>query len=249
MCGERMAIATYLAALSDLIWPRVCLVCRVKLPFSHLRQLCEVCWVSLPRMEDPTCFRCALPLSNDTNTAWPLCGPCLERQVPYLWVIAAALYEDPLKACLLRWKYQHEHAMAGPLAQLLIEEVLKRTSSAGWDLVVPVPLHPTRARERGFNQSQILASAVSRAIQLPTETQALIRVRPTTSQSELKMSERVENVRGAFRVRHPQRISGQRVLLVDDIFTTGATASACALALRGAGAQEVALLVLARGVP
>ena len=134
--------------------------------------------------------------------------------------------------------------MAAPLAALLAER--GAAAAASVDAVVPVPLHPARLAERGFNQAEVLAAPCARAWARPLVTGALVRTRPTRPQTELDAAERGANVAGAFAVRRPAALAGLRVLLIDDVLTTGATARAAAPALREVGAAAVGVLVVAR---
>jgi len=153
---------------------------------------------------------------------------------------APFLYGGPVAQAITRFKYGPVPELARPLGALLAAAARERAFSV--DAVVPVPLHPTRLFERGFNQAALLARPVARALGVPLRARALARTRPTEKQAELDRSARLQNVRGAFRAR---RAMGERVLLVDDVRTTGATQNACAEALRAAGCPRVEWLVLA----
>jgi len=134
-------------------------------------------------------------------------------------------------------------ALAAPLSDLVLAWI-DRIPPA--DLVVPVPLHPSRLREREFNQALLLAARIARSLDLPLSFEHLLRVRATRPQTELDRTERARNVRHAFAVKHQAGLEGRRVLLVDDVLTTGATANECARALRLAGVETVSVLTLAR---
>lgn len=153
------------------------------------------------------------------------------------------LFEGPVRTAVHRLKYRDGHALAGPLGGLLVgwwEE-----HPLGVDVVVPVPLHPQRLERRGYNQAALLAAVLARGVGLPLLERALVRVRNTRPQMSLGREARRANVAGAFRAVDGA-VEGQRVLLVDDVCTTGATLEACADALREAGAAEVRALTLAR---
>jgi ComF family protein len=145
-----------------------------------------------------------------------------------------------------RFKFGGVARLAGPLGTLLVEHVDPAFPFSDLDLVVPVPLHPRRLRERGFNQSLLLARQVSKRQSIPLDFTSLQRVRQTAPQTRLSGPERRKNVRGAFRVTAPESVAGRRVLLVDDVFTTGATIQECTESLLEAGAKEVCVLTLAR---
>lgn len=157
-------------------------------------------------------------------------------------------YEGALRALIQRFKYDGYRPLAKPLGRFL-EQAVERLSEQSLDLVVPVPLHRKRQRRRGFNQAELLAVEVARVRRIPLAVKDCVRVRDTPPQTGLRAAERRKNVAGAFDVPHPERVRGRRVLLVDDVLTTGATASACAQALREAGAKGVWVATLARAHP
>jgi ComF family protein len=159
-----------------------------------------------------------------------------------------------MRAAIHALKYGRRAAVARPLGRLLAEAGGRLTAAAGGagepghvvDAIVPVPLHPARAAERGFNQAELLAAPCARLWGVPLLTGALARIRPTRPQTELDAAARRANVAGAFGVSRPGEVKGRRLLLVDDVMTTGATVAAAARALRAAGAQPPGVLVLAR---
>ena len=153
------------------------------------------------------------------------------------------VFEGPLREAIHQFKYQRRHRMAKPLGRLLAAQA--SPSFAANAIIVPVPLHAARQRERGFNQAEILAEEVARALMLPVLREGLVRQRATEQQAHLDARQRRENVRGAF-VWQGTAAPPKRVLLLDDVITTGATIGACAEALRRAGAREVYALALAR---
>lgn len=173
-----------------------------------------------------------------------VCDQCRRHPLP-LRVRAAAIYGEPLRRAIHGLKYEGLFALAPPLASLMVEEWPRWATAA--DLVVPVPLHPERERERGYNQTLLLAREFCRRLSLASDPAALQRVRYTRPQVELAIRERLYNVRGAFRA-DGSRVTGQRILLIDDVCTTGATLAAAAEALLDAGAQSVRAYVLARAV-
>jgi ComF family protein len=194
----------------------------------------------------PGCARIFAGLPADTR-----CEECRRTPPPFEWVRAVGAYRDGLRAAVHALKFRGRVAVAAPLGALLAERGaalvgLTAADPAPIDAVVPVPLHPARLAERGFNQAELLAAPCARAWGRPLVTGALVRTRPTRPQTELDAAERGANVAGAFAVRRPAALAGRRVLLVDDVLTTGATARAAARALREGGAAAVGVLVLAR---
>lgn len=198
-------------------------------------ELCGPCAADLPWL-DAHCWQCALPLSNAGER---LCGGCLNRPPPFSRVLAPFRYTRPIDTLIKALKYGEDLAAARLLADLLAEHLRQRSVEAP-EAVVPVPLHPLRLRERGFNQALELA----RSLDAPISTGTVRRIRDTAAQSSLGARDRRRNIRGAFRVttvRMPAHIA-----VIDDVLTTGATVSELARTLRRAGAQRVEIWVVAR---
>jgi ComF family protein len=177
-----------------------------------------------------------------------ICGACRARAYGFHYARAAARYDGVVREALHAFKFRGRRALAAPLADLLIEVVTGRLPAGAPDLLLPVPLHPGRERERGFNQAALLARGVARAWGCPVREDVLVRTRATASQTELDAPARRANVRDAFRARRPALVAGRHVVVVDDVCTTGATLSECARCLREAGARRVGVLTVARVV-
>jgi len=160
---------------------------------------------------------------------------------------AATLYEaeGTIRQAILLFKYGGRLSLGRHLGRLMVEVTDRLLDPREFDLLIPVPLHPKREQERGFNQATLLAKEVGRGYGLPVGRRLLRRVRATEAQRGAR-KEREANVKGAFRVDRPEKVNGRRVLLIDDVFTTGATVSECAKALMAAGAAEVGIYTLAR---
>ena len=147
-----------------------------------------------------------------------------------------------------RYKYQRALWFEPFLAELLVRQAAPNLSPKEWDWIVPVPLYPVKEREREFNQAERLAAHLSRATRIPLNARLLRRVEHTRTQTMLTRQERAENVRGAFAMRRDASLRGERIVLIDDVLTTGATTSACARALRAAGARDVCVWTVLRGL-
>jgi ComF family protein len=223
------------------VFPSSCPACGALLAHPVSGPLCEACWASLPRHRSHGC-RCGLPLLPGRAE----CGRCRRGRQPFAAGASLGPYEGPLRVLLLQLKFAGRRRAAARLASLLLEDAAVRQLLATSDLIVPVPLHPRRLRERGFNQSALIAQALGRRVGRPVATGALVRRRDTAPQSGLKAAERRRNVQEAFVVRRRACVAGRVVTVVDDVVTTGATARACARALAGAGAAELRLLSAAR---
>jgi ComF family protein len=225
----------------SVVFPSQCACCGQTVTRPTRGPLCEPCWAALPRHGCPLC-RCGLPLPGRASA----CARCRRGRNPIAAGASLGPYEGPLRTAIHELKYRGRRRVAGRLAEALLGRPEVTPVLGGGALLVPVPLHPRKRRERGFNQSELLAEAISARAGVPLVKDALVRRRETGTQTGLSAAARRANVRGAFAVRRRARIEGQRIVLLDDVYTTGATALACAQALLAAGAREVRLLTLAR---
>jgi len=221
--------------LSGRLFPTTCLVCTE--PAAAGRDLCAACTAGLPWL-DSACRRCALPLPA-AESAGTLCGACRQARAPLQQVHAALLYTAPVDGLLRRFKFHHDLAAGRLLAQLMGERLAAADPPQA---LVPVPLHRSRLRQRGYDQALELARPLARHLQLPLLA-GLRRVRATAAQSELDAATRRRNLRAAFVAAGPLP---PHVALVDDVMTTGATLHAAARALRRAGVTRVDAWVCAR---
>lgn len=222
--------------------PPRCLLCRA--PGAEGRELCADCRRDLP-WNRACCARCALPLAPaDHADAERICGDCPQHPPVFDRLRAPFRYAYPLDGLITRFKFHHDLA-AGVLLADLMTEAFAGDLHARPDLIVPVPLHVQRLRERGYNQSLELAKRLAPALGLRLDAAALGRQRATAAQSELAAADRHRNVRDAF-VADAARVHDRDIALIDDVATTAATASECARALKAAGARNVSVWVVAR---
>jgi ComF family protein len=227
--------------LLTVVFPSSCVVCREGLSSPSGGPLCPRCWSCLPRHRDAFCA-CGLPVPPGV----PLpCGRCRRGLSPFEAGASLGPYEGGLRTVIHELKYRGRRRLADRLADGMLGSPAVRRVLADGVVLAPVPLHPRRLRERGFNQSDLIAGALATRAGLALAP-ALVRRKDTASQSGLSAAERRRNVAGAFVVRRRAAVSGRVVVLVDDVLTTGATARACASALREAGASAVRLLTVAR---
>ena len=227
----------------DLVLPPSCLACNA--PVSEAGALCADCWSRVSFIGSPCCARCGLPFEIEAATG-ALCGACTRAPPVYDRARAAFLYEGAGRELILAYKMADRSWVAPRLAAWLHRAAAPLLADA--DLVVPVPLHRWRLLARRFNQAAVLAQLVARQSDARLIPDLLVRTRRTAPQSRLSRPERRRNVRGAFAVRRGRAplVADRRILLVDDVLTTGATVSACARALRKAGAVRVDVATLAR---
>ena len=232
------------------LMPDDCRVCERPREDASRIPVCAGCLDSFFRIQEPLCTVCGRPMLPGAHLSGggPLCALCRRGVYAFDLARSYAAYDPPLMRAVTLLK----HEAIRPLARwfgLRLAEVM-RSAMVGFspDLVVPVPLHPERQRERGFNQAELLAGVVSRELGMPMDRKALERRKPRPPKLRLSRHERWAVVRGAYAAAPGRRIDNRRVLLVDDVFTTGATLDACARALRSAGAVQVAALTVARVV-
>ncbi len=230
----------------DFLLPPRCPACGDRI-LSH-GHLCASCWQELAPISPPWCASCGLPFEV-TVDAEALCGACMKDPPAFDWARAAVSYEALGRDLIIRMKHGGAGASVPAFVTMMARLVPDNTQV---DFVVPVPLHRLRLLKRRFNQSQLLAKGLARKLEIHTDPFLLERVRATPSQGTLDRKGRRKNVRGAFRVPAARsgELDGKRVLLVDDVLTTGATASECAKALKKAGAAHVGVVAFARvGLP
>lgn len=229
----------------DSLLPPQCLSCRGEVGIAGA--LCAACWRGIDFLSPPFCALCGFPFEFESGED-ALCGACSRRPPAFDRARAVMRYNEASRGLILGFKHA-DKTHAAPAFGRWMARAGDGLLAEG-DLVVPVPLHWTRLFRRRYNQAALLAGALAREAGLPAARDLLVRKRPTPSQGRLSREARWRNVRGAFAVRQGRRrlLAGRRVILVDDVLTTGATAEACAKTLKRAGASEVHVLVLARVV-
>lgn len=228
--------------------PVECLTCGRWLTNDPVPFFCRPCWELIVPMKEPSCACCGQPFVSPAATSFTpdhLCQHCLKRRPAFRRAWTCYPYRPPLQEAICAFKYGGKVGLAKPLARLMIEALPRTVES---DLIMPVPLHPARLRAREFNQSLLLADRLGHYVEKPVSASDLVRVLATDPQTTLSRPERLRNLRHAFSVPEPERVAGRRILLVDDVFTTGTTLNECAKALLSAGAESVDALTLARTV-
>lgn len=229
------------SGLLDLVYPPKCLVCGDMQP----KYFCEECLKQVVYIQPPVCSNCGAP--RDPNES--RCRECHGVEFCFNAASAVGVYDGVLKEAIHQFKYSGHRVMGPILGELLVDYLhAHRGMLLHTNCVIPVPIHHSRERQRGFNQSDILAAEIGRAFSLPVLPSVLVRTIPTHPQVDLPIDKRRNNVERAFKVRREDAVSGRSILLVDDVFTTGSTVDSAASALRDAGASYIHVLTLARSV-
>lgn len=236
----------FIRGLGDLVFPPRCMACGVLPAGPEDASFCRACFSLIRFISPPLCPCCGIPIAG--AGADHLCGDCLVAPPPYAVARAVARYEAVLLDAIHTFKYKGKITTGEVLGKIMADHAYPGYSIADYSLIVPVPLHPKRLRERGFNQSVILAREISKRFSLPLDFLTLRRHVFTEPQVNLGKDRRTANVRGAFAVKNKKKIEGQKIILVDDVYTTGSTVKECAGALMQHGAVEVSVLTLARAV-
>src|SRR5438046_5486381 len=225
-----------LGAIVSLLYPPVCAICRANVRAGEY--LCDQCEAKVVRIVAPFCQKCSEPFEGAITDAFT-CANCAHRTIHFDAAVAAYRSRGIVRQIVHTFKYGRQtylrHLVAGWLYAALDDERLRNRR---FDIIIPVPLHRTRQRERGFNQASLLAELLSAEISIQSKP-ALERIRYTTTQTALDRAERMENLHNAFRLRKNADVRGLRVLLIDDVLTTGSTLSECARILKCTGAISV----------
>ncbi len=225
----------------DFIYPPVCLICREVIKEENSQNprvsVCSVCWNSLEIEVKPYCSECRLDLDiGQTHN----CSAYLDR------VYSLGLFDGNFQELIHQFKYKGK-VSAGKSLGIRLARELKKQQVSDVAYLVPVPLHKARKRERGFNQSEIVAESLGAELNLKVEKNILSRIKNTKDQTKLSIEERKQNVAGAFQVRDTRQIlSDKKVILVDDVITTGATLNECAKVLKQAGVKEILAVTIAK---
>src|SRR5437762_5614943 len=230
-------------AAVSLLYPATCTICGKNVRAGEY--LCDACEVKIVRIAPPFCETCSEPFEGSITGAFT-CANCAHRTIYFDAAVAAYRGRGIVREVIHEFKYGRQmhlrHLIAGWLHAALDDERLRDVSI---HLIVPVPLHPARQRERGFNQASLLAESLSVETSIPSRL-VLERIRYTTTQTALDRSEHMESLHNAFRLRKTADVRGLRVLLIDDVVTTGSTLSECARVLKRAGAISVHAATAAR---
>jgi len=242
------ALSAIIQRVLNAVLPVECASCGRTLADDPVPFFCQPCWESIHPLSGPSCPRCGRPFASTVTLLYSphhLCASCRLRRPAYTQAWSLYPYVPPLQDAIRLFKYHGKVALADALG-LLMSAALPFLPEI--DLLMAVPLHPSRLKEREFNQSLLLADRLNRRLRLPLSYGNLVRVRHTQPQTALSRRARLKNLRRAFLVLRPQEVAGKKILLVDDVATTGTTVNECAKALRKAGAADVYIETLARTI-
>lgn len=241
----RLEFTGLMRALADLMYPRTCSFCGTGVPLAPDQALCSACREALVTISPPLCQKCGIPVHTLCPEGAQYCGKCLSSPRLFGSARYGFAYEAALRAAILRFKFAGVLSL-GPTLTALFEETFERHfSSQTYDLMVPMPLHPRRLVERGFNQSAILADGLSKATGIPVDRISFRKVKDTPPQVGLTEAQRTANLRGSFAIFRPARFKRRRILLIDDVCTTGSTIAEAARTISRVEPASMDVLVLA----
>lgn len=236
----------FVEKIVDLLFPYRCLKCGKILDSAGY--LCEDCVGEINFIKPPYCQKCGSPLHIADNDSPKLCGICSQNKKSFYRLARSAMvYDNSDKNLIIAFKFFDKTENAKLLAAML-KIAGKDIFDTGVDVIIPVPLHYTRLIKRRYNQSVLLADKLGHMINVPVDRFSLIRHRKTRPQVEFSGRERITNVKDAFSVKYPDKIRNRRIVLIDDVMTTGSTLKECAAALHKSGAKSIDVLTVARVV-
>jgi competence protein ComFC len=230
-----------------LLFPEVCQVCGNLAAVPSDGYVCVECLRCISSIQFPFCERCGLPFEGEIQHGFQ-CQNCHDLRLFFVYARSACAANSLMLDLLHRYKYGNARWLDALFERLLGDAVSNSATGKDWDCVIPVPLYPVRQRERGYNQSDILAQSVGERLQIPCFSTVVKRIAHTPSQTMLNRNERAANVAKAFEVIDSEKIIKRRILIIDDVLTTGATANECSRVCLRAGACSVHVWTLARGL-
>ncbi len=225
-----------------LIYPPRCQICGKGFALFEYGVLCDNCAAGIKLNNPPFCKRCGIPGEHKGG----ICEDCNRAAYHFSANHAVSIYDGMMRECIHKFKYKSGLALEGLFADLMSEFAGQYMDMTRYDWLAPVPLHSVKERERSFNQSLILSVNLSKRFGIPVLRKGLVRVRPGRPQMTLSKEKRLEDIKGAFKIKDPRVVKDRSVLIVDDVFTTGATANECSRVLKEAGAGPVEVFTLAR---
>ncbi len=245
---------SFLGGLYDLLYPHNCIICKTHLSTDNGHDhLCASCRQAITLNRPPFCLKCprCIASQDDQHHGLPagqagLCQECLHSSFDFNQAKSVSIYDNKMQYLIHLFKYGNRTGLKNEFGRMICAFLTAyRVDMSSYDMITAIPLHQTRLRERGYNQSELLTEEISNRFKIKQSCRNLVRVKPTKNQARLKKRERFTNIQGAFKIRNPEEFDGASLLLIDDLFTTGATASEAARVLKEAGAGKVDVLTLA----
>lgn len=227
--------------LLSIFFPRCCPICDEVIPYG--KKICGTCINKVPYIKEPVCKKCGKQLENERRE---YCGDCTKKRHCFEQGKALFSYRKEMKLSMYRFKYSNKREYGDYYAEIAVREYAEWIRRRNIEVIVPVPMFRAKKRQRGYNQAEVFAYALGRELTLPVERKLIYRVRNTAPQKALNDRQRKDNLKRAFQVR-PNIVEYRKILLVDDIYTTGATVNAVAEALKLAGVSEVYVLSICIG--
>jgi ComF family protein len=239
-----MNLSSVLEVILDILYPQdiLCILCQKRHNDIDDKGLCPVCAETLPYITRPVCQKCGRTVTEDTNIGME----CINAQYHFEQAVPVFEYTSEMQRLIHRFKYQGVSYLSRTLGSWMAEAYKQRCR---WDvdMIIPVPLHPRRERERGFNQAVLLSREIGKSINVGVNKSTLIRKKHTSTQVGLNKLQRRQNLWDAFEVTEPGKVKDKIILLVDDVFTTGSTVDECSRVLLQAGAKRIYVMTLAAG--
>lgn len=227
----------------DLVFPRKCPLCS-EIVIPKDKKACTSCIEKLPFITEPRCKRCSKPVTVQEQE---YCYDCIKARHHYESGFAVFLYQGNIKKSLMDYKFRGLKQYVDFYVEQLIIHLGEKLNHLHFDFMIPVPLHNRKLRMRGFNQSELIAQGLSEYLQIPVRNDILLRTRFTTPQKTLDPKERLQNMIEAFDIRNSREVNNKKILIVDDIYTTGSTIDACSAILLKAGCAKVYFVTVCIG--
>lgn len=241
---SRLELPELSAALLNLFFPLECGFCENMEEVEPRSFLCKGCRTAIREVQPPVCTVCGLPVPGLISADPGTCGQCMSSPPPYGRTRYGVYYEGAVREAVVRLKYEGRLYGIRPLSRLLIEAFARHFTSEQFDAIIPVPVHRSRLISRGFNQAVVLGKRLSKQTGIPLDRTSLQKTRRTPPQVGLPRERRLKNVRGSFGIAGTNKVKARRILLVDDVATTGTTIVEASKALLRGGADRVDALVL-----
>ncbi|MFH1645458.1 MAG: ComF family protein [Candidatus Omnitrophota bacterium] len=229
----------------NLIYPIKCQICGNTLEYYNLDHVCYECFNKIKIASGPFCLKCGIPISSEKNM---FCGECLTKKYNFQRAWQCCALEGAVQELIYKFKYQKKLFLKSVHSKIMYDFIKKHIDIRYIDALVPVPMKRSQIRKRGYNQAMELSKSLAKITKLPSYNNCIIKVKNTKQQMKLKKNERINNIKAAFAIKNREPLKNKNILLIDDVFTTGATTNECAKTLLSGGAKKVWVLALARKI-